>query len=263
MGKPSKEIEKTVDCSLIDEPDGMLRMDIDQDYIDELALSIKEIGLLQRILLARSGDRFEIVAGHCRFLAHRKAGIPRIKAIIRTMTRREIVIARATENIARKDLTPIEEAATYNDMLTNHEMSLEEIGKKMGKSPGIVKRRIDMLRMPPQLQESLHKKRISIAVAEELWPISDMTQLDYYLSFALDGGCTKNVARQWCKDWKDSQRRQSTANVGGGEPAAPYEPRPTFMTCDMCQGPVELGKDRVFRTCPECSQLIINATKGV
>lgn len=263
MAKPSKEIEKTVDCSLIDEPDGMIRMDIDQDYINELALSIKEIGLLQRILLARKGERFEIVAGHCRFLAHIRAGIPRIKAIIRTMTRREIVIARATENIARKDLTPIEEAATYSDMHETHGMSLEEIGKKMGKSPGIVKRRIDMLRMPPQLQEALHKRRISIAVAEELWPISDLTQLDYYLSFALDGGCTKDVARQWCKDWKDSKRRQSSAVAGGGEAMSPCEPRPTFLPCDLCLNPVELGKDKIMRACPECYQLIIQALKGV
>jgi len=179
------------------------------------------------------------------------------------MTRHEIVIARATENIQRKDLTPIEEAATYNDLHKIYGMSLEEIGKKMGKSPGIVKRRIDMLRMPPQLQEALHKKRVSIAVAEELWPISDLAQLDYYLSFALDGGCTKDVARQWCKDWKDSQRRSSTAVEGSGEPMSPYEPRPTFLPCDLCQGPVELGKDKIMRACPECYKLILQALKGV
>lgn len=263
MGKLLKEVEKSVDLSLIDEPDGILRIDIDQEELTELAQSIKEIGLLQRILLARKGERFEIVFGHRRYLAHVKAGIPKIRSIIRTMTREEIAIARATENISRKDLTPIEEAATYNDLKKKYGMSLEDIGKKMGKSPGIVKRRIDMLRMPPQLQEALHKGRISIAVAEELWPISNLVQLDYYLSFALDGGCTKDVARQWCKDWKDSQRRQPGAIEGGGEPMSPYEPRPTFLPCDLCQGPVELGHDKIMRACPKCYQQVINALKGV
>lgn len=263
MVKHSKEIEKSVNLSLIDEPDGILRMDIDPDELEELAQSIQEIGLLQRVLLARMGDRFEIVFGHRRFLAHQKAGIPKIKAVVRTMSREEIAIARATENISRRDLTPIEEAVTYNDLHDKYGMSIADIGKKMGKSPGIVKRRIDMLRMPPQLQKALHKKRISIAVAEELWPISDLVQLDYYLSFALDGGCTKDVARQWCKDWKDSQRRQSTAVEGGGEQFSPCEPRPTFLSCDLCEGPVELGKDKIMRACPDCYKQILQALKGV
>jgi len=255
--------QKEVDLTLIDEPVGMLRLEIDHDYIEELAQSIKEIGLLQPILLAKAGSRFEIVAGHCRFLAHQKAGLLRIKAIIREMTRGEIVIARATENINRKDLTPIEEAATYKDLITNHEMSVQDVAKKMGKSPGIVKRRIDLLRMPATLQKAVHDKKISISVAEELWPITDEAQLDYYLSFALDGGCTQAVARTWCQDWRDTKRRSDSGTVQGGEIMSPYEPRPTFLPCDLCEGPVELGKDRMLRACPECFQSIVKAIKGV
>jgi len=127
MAKRSKVMTKAVDLALIDEPDGIIRMDIDPEYIAELSQSIKEIGQLQDILLAIKGDRFEIVAGHCRYLAHIKAGLTRINAKVREMTRNEIVIARATENIARKDLTPIEEATTYNDLYKNYDMSLEDI----------------------------------------------------------------------------------------------------------------------------------------
>jgi len=263
MTKKAKELTTEIDLNLIDEPDGILRKEIDPEYISELAQSIREIGLLQPVLLARSGPRYEIVAGHCRYLAHIKAGLSRIKATVRDMTREEIVIARATENLNRKDLTPVEEALTYRDLVENHGLTLEQVGKKMGKTPGLVKRRMDILRMCPQLQDALHKKRISIGVAEELWPISDLTQLDYYLSFALDGGCTVAVARQWCKDWKDQMRRKSSDVAGGGELLNPYEPRPTFLTCDVCNGPVELGKDKIFRACPECHKSIILALKGV
>ena len=263
MTKLLKEITKEIDLNLIDEPDGILRMEIDPEYILELATSIKEIGLIQPVLLARSGSRFEMVAGHCRLLAHHKAGLLRIKATIRDMTREEIVVARATENLNRKDLTPVEEALTYKDLVENHGLTLEQVGKKIGKSPALVKRRMDILRMAPQLQDALHKKRISIGVAEELWPISDLIQLDYYLSFAIDGGCTVAVARQWRHDWLDSVRRKSSDVVGGGNLASPYEPRPTFMTCDLCIGPVELGKDILLRVCPDCHKQLLNALKGV
>jgi len=261
--KRVKEAVKDVELTLIDEPDGVARLEIDQEYISELAQSIREIGLLQPILLAIKGDRFEIVAGHMRYLAHCKAGLTKIKAVIRELTREQIVIMRATENLARKDLSPIEEAITYNDLHEVHGISIQDISQKVGKSPGLVKRRIDLLRMPEVLTKALHLRRLSISVAEELWPISDLVQLDYYLTFALDHGCTTAVARQWCKDWRDSIRRKS-ADVGrGGELLSPQEPRPTFLACDICVNPVELGKDIVLRICPKCQTTIIKAIKGV
>lgn len=259
--KPNDDVT-LVNISEIDQPQDALRLDIDEAYISELALSIREVGLLQPILLAKSGDRYEVVFGHCRFLAHIKAGIPRIRATVKVMTPTEVAISRATENLTRKDLTPVEEAKTYNDLIVKGNMTLEQVGKKMGKTPGLIKRRIDILRMAPVLQEALHNKRISIGVAEELWPISDQTQLEYYLSYALDGGCTVTIARQWCKDWKDQIRRGSSDVDGGGESISPYEPRPTYMTCELCKGPVELGQDKVVRTCLSCYKRLIDAIKG-
>jgi ParB family chromosome partitioning protein len=262
MTKRLKGAVKDVELALIDEPDGVARLEIDQEYISELAQSIREIGLLQPILLAIKGDRFEIVAGHMRYLAHYKAGLSKIRAVVRDLTREQIVIMRATENLARKDLTPVEEAITYNDLYETHGISIQDIAQRVGKSPGLIKRRIDLLRMPEELTQALHLKRISISVAEELWPISDPAQLSYYLSFALDGGCTRTVARQWCKDWKDSVRRKGNAGEPGGEPLSPQEPRPTFLPCDLCLNPVELGKDIVMRICPSCNSTIQKAVKG-
>lgn len=256
MTKPKSQIEKNVELILIDEPEDMVRLEIDYDYIDELALSIKEIGLLQSILLARKGDRFELVAGHCRYLAHKKLGILKIRSTIQDMTNEQIVIARATENLSRKNLTPLEEAKTYHGLIHKHGLSLEEVARKVGKSPALVKRRQDILKMPEPLQKAVHKKLISITVAEELWPISDLSMLEYYLSFALEGGCTATVARSWCKEWKDSKRRDEAGNEEAGESLSPFEPRPVYVTCDICQGPTELGKEIVLRCCPECHATI-------
>lgn len=262
MTKILKNKITEVDLSLIDEPKAVVRMGISSEAVSELAQSISEIGLLQPVLLRKDGERYEVIAGHRRFLAHKELGAKKISAIIKVMTDQEAAVARATENLSREDLTPIEEAATYFDLCESHAMSLEQISAKVGKSPGLVKRRMDLLKMPPVLQKALHSKKLSIGVAEELWPIADAATLDYYLSFALDGGCTVAVARQWKHDWLDAQRRKSSEVGGSGELASPYEPKPTFMACDLCEGPVELGKDRIFRACPACAQLIINAIKG-
>ena len=256
MVQRSKQTIKNISLDLIDEPKGVIRMDIDPGGIEELAQSISEIGLLQPILVAIDGDRFELVFGHRRWLACEKLGLSSIRSIVREMSQSEIGIARATENISRADLTPIEEAAIYKNLIDIYSLSLEQVAQKMGKSAGTIKRRMDLLKMPPQLQKAVHNKSISISVAEELWTIADMTDLEYYLTFAVDSGCTKEVARSWAKEWKDKKRRQDNPGVGGGGVLAPTEPRPVYVSCDICAGPMEIGKETVFRVCPECFKTI-------
>jgi len=256
MGKLSKQIIKDISLDLIDEPKGILRLDIDPDAIEELAQSIQEIGLLQPVLVAVDGERFELVFGHRRYLASKKLGLPTIKSIARVMTQEQIGIARATENISRADLTPIEEAATYKNLLDQYGLSLDQVAQKMGKSAGTIKRRMDLLKMPPQLQKAVHGKQISMSVAEQLWTISDLADLDYYLSFAMDGGCTKEVARSWAQDWRKKKRQQKNPGAEGGQDIAPTEPRPVYVSCDLCAGPMEIGEETVLRLCPGCAKVI-------
>ena len=257
MPRHSKQTVKDISLDLIDEPKGVLRLDIDPEALSDLAQSISEIGLLQNILLAVDGERFEIVFGHRRFLAHKKLGLSSIRSVVRVMTHQEIGIARATENISRDDLTPIEEAATYRNLIDEYGLTLEQVAKKMSKTPGTIKRRMDLLRMPPILQKAVHKKQISMTVAEELWPIADEASLEYYLSFAIENGCTREVARQWAKDWKDTQRRSQTSDGEGPRVAlSPNEPRPSYVPCDICNQPVDLNTTKIFRTCPECFRAI-------
>jgi len=120
------------------------------------------------------------------------------------------------KNLSRSDLTPMEEAKNYQELIDVYSMTLEQVGNKFGKTAGTIKRRMDLLKMPPALQKAVHKGLISMSAAEELWPISNETDLDYYLLFAVENGCTKEVARQWCKQWKDSQRHQSEPGVETG-----------------------------------------------
>lgn len=252
MAKPSIQKITEVDLSLIDEPQVIARKEIDPEYISGLARSISEIGLLQPILVRPDGERYEIVAGHCRFLAHKEAGLSTIRSLVRVMTDKEAAIARATENLGRVDLSPLEEGVIYRDLIDVHGMTVDQVASHVGKSTTIVMRRMDLLKMPPVLQGAVHTKAISISVAEELWAIRDEAQLKYYLSFAIEGGCTQAVARSWAKEWKDSVRRTAAGAVEGGGVSSPFEPRPCYIACDLCTGPVELGQDKLVRLCPQC-----------
>ena len=259
MVKASGLNAKNVEMDLIDEPKGVVRLEIDPGQVKGLAENIDEVGLLQPIIVRPDGERFEIVLGHRRYLAHKVLKARKIACIVRVLSDVECAIMRGTENVQRVDLSPIEEAAIYADLRDTHNLSHDQIGKKMGKSPGIVKRRLDLLKMPPHLQQAIHIKAINYSVAEELWSLGDNSAIDYFLGYAVDHGATQAVVRGWVKDWKDEQRRKQSGTGEGGGARAPMETRPVYVACDLCEGPMELGSETLFRTCPKCKDIILQS----
>lgn len=262
MAKTLKPKLQEISLDLIDEPAGVNRLGIDPEEVQVLADNIVAVGLLQPISVRPVDKRFEIIAGHRRYLAHRVLGRTGITCIVRQVDDLTCALARASENRGRVDLSPIEEAAVYANLCDNYGLTIDEVGEHMGVTPGIVRRRMDLLKMPPQLQKAIHQKQITYGVAEELWRIKDVGMIDYYLGFAVDHGVTVAVARGWVKDFRDSKRRADTDIGEGRGVASPAEPRPIYVTCDVCQGPMELGSEEVIRACSDCVGRIRNALKG-
>lgn len=259
MAKVSKSKNRLIPLDQIDEPSGVVRLEINPSEIKDLAESIREVGLLQAAVVRPVGDRFEIVVGHRRYLAHKLNDARGIECVIRELSDLECALVRATENIQRVGLSPIEEAAIYADLRDNHNLTYEQISKRMGKSPGVVRRRLDLLKMPPALQKAVHHKQVTYSVAEELWSLGDDASIDYYLSFAIENGATRDVVRAWVKDAKDRKRREGSAGVVGGGEQSPMEPRPVYVACDICHGSMELGTEMIFRSCPTCTDHIKKA----
>jgi len=255
MKTPKKRITD-IEVDKIDVSDEVDRMEIDQGKLDELAASISEVGLLQPVLLRPAGERFEIVAGRRRWLAFKMLKLEWIGAVVTKMDDEEAAVIRATENLARQDLTPLEEANIFSNLIEKYDMGYDEVGKKFGYKPGTVRRRLDLLKMPEVLRVAVHSGAIGVSVAEELWPITDEGDLNYYLGFAIESGCTRDTARSWCKDWRDTTRRKKKASEEGSVLVAPNEPRPVYIPCDLCQSPMVLGREVLLRVCGECDSTI-------
>jgi len=228
------------------------RIEINPKEIDELADNIDRQGLLQSPILRVSGDSYETVVGDRRILAIRQLGWTEVTCVICEMTDAATAEARASENLQRVDLSVIEEGRIYENLHTNYGMSIDRIARKMGKSPGVVKRRMDLLKMPQDLQSAMHKKQISYGVAEALWPISDATALDYYLGFAIEHGVTVPIARQWTHDWKSSQRRAEIENTDPADALTAPMMRPTYIACDLCDQPELVESLSILRICRNC-----------
>ena len=250
--------QRLIDMDLIIEPEGDIRLDIPERSIFELSESMKEIGLLQAIILSEEEGKFEVVAGRRRWLAAKRLNWKKIRAEVRKLTRLQIALIRATENLQREGLSPIEEGAVYADLFDNHGLTMKMIADRMGKASSTVKGMMDLLRMDPEIQKAIHYRKISIGVARVLNKIEDKKDLYRYLELAIENGVTEAVAKLWTEEYrKGLQYVHSSERQPGPLPETIREEK-YFTMCQTCEGPTEYKDLRVIKVCEKCHDLIVS-----
>lgn len=257
--KKKKDRYQLIDLELISEPEGRLRMEIDEDQIEELAKSIDELGLRQAIEVIDRGEKYEIVYGERRVLAHRALGRDKIWAKIVSLNEDQIALVRATENIARSNLSPIEEAATFKDLRDRFQLSIDQICKKVGRSHGNVKMRLDLLKMSKKIQKAVHSGKVTMSVAAELWLCPDEGHQDYLLEIAMEHGAKRDVVRQWVNEYRKLKRSNNAAGEKGAEDHTPMEQKSIYHTCEVCDGAVSLSEVVTLIICKTCNKKIREA----
>lgn len=132
------------------------RKNIDAESLEELASSIREVGVLQPVLVRELGDnRYELIAGERRWRAARLAGLTSIPAIVVEATDKEALSFALVENLQRSDLNPLEEAYGYKRLMQEFDLTQEEIAQLVGKKQSTIANKLRLLRLPPLIQEKL------------------------------------------------------------------------------------------------------------
>ena len=145
------------------------RRDFDPDALQELANSIREIGIIQPITLRQVADeRFQIIAGERRWRASQIAGLNAIPAYIRTIKDENVMEMALVENIQREDLNAIEIALAYEHLLEGEGMTQEKVSERVGKSRTAITNYLRLLKLPAQVQMALQKKEIDMGHARAL-----------------------------------------------------------------------------------------------
>lgn len=161
--------------------------------LKELAVSIKEHGVIQPIIVRKVNDKYEIIAGERRYKASALAGLTKIPAIIRDLDDKESSKVALLENLQRKNLNPIEEAKTYQKILELDQMTQEELAKTMGKSQSAVANKLRLLSLPEEVQDALLKENISERHARSLLNLKNSEEQKELLKKIID---TKMTVRQ-------------------------------------------------------------------
>ena len=146
----------------------------DDTRLEELAHSLREVGLLQPIVVRPAGeDRYEIVAGERRFRAARLAGLEEVPAIVRTTQDGDLLTEALVENIHRADLNPLEEAAAFQQLLDDFGVTHEQLAAKLGKSRPAISNALRLLTLPAPLQQQIASGALSAGHARALLALPD------------------------------------------------------------------------------------------
>lgn len=248
---------KTVALELIDRPVKISRETIDPERVRELAESIREVGLLQPVVLRAVNGRYEMVAGDRRYLAHKLLGLKEIKALVKELDDRETVVIRGIENLQRVNLTIAEEAHVYLVLKEEGGLSYVEIAKKTGKAKSTIERYIKYARCPEEVRRLFDSSKLSLSVLETLQEIDDPEIFMMYLKDAVFNGITPKVARMWVDEYEKTKQGTLYSEEGGVPvPSVDIEQKPIFMTCEVCLGPTEIRAVRNIAICPECAKKV-------
>ena len=146
------------------------RQHFDQESIQELATSITAHGVLQPIVVSRTADGFELIAGHRRVLASRVAGKTSIPAVVREDVRDRLELA-LVENLQRADLNAIETARAYKLLMETYDLTQEQLAERLGKSRSAVANTLRALQAPQILQDAVQEGKISEGHLRALLPL--------------------------------------------------------------------------------------------
>ena len=174
---PKEEIIKVPIAELRSNP-YQPRKVFDEEALKELASSIKEHGVFQPIIIKKSIKGYEIIAGERRVKASKLAGLKEVPAIVRDFSDNEMMEIALLENLQRENLSAIEEANAYKNLLTSLNLTQEQLSERIGKSRSHITNMIGLLSLPTTTQNLINQKEISMGHARVLSKLKDENQIN-------------------------------------------------------------------------------------
>ncbi|MEI4804120.1 ParB/RepB/Spo0J family partition protein [Bacillus sp. NPDC077411] len=179
------------------------------EAIQELALSIKEHGILQPLIVRKSIKGYEIVAGERRFRAAKEAKLKTVPAVVRELNDQQMMEFALLENLQREDLTPIEEALAYQMLMEELKVTQEQLAKRLGKSRPHIANHIRLLSLPLFVQEMIVNGSISMGHGRTLLALKDKTKINSLLQRIKEEGLNVRQLEQIIQQMNEYVSRET------------------------------------------------------
>ena len=237
-GAPLTREFREIPLGLIDDPQLPARSTMDEHKLDELATDIRLKGLIEPIIVARNGERYEVIAGHRRRIASGRAGLVAVPCIVYPTRGAYLEGVKYSENRYREELGPADEAIYFAELLERDcGGDVDKLCEQLGEKRGYVEGRLLLFQGDAEVFSTLQQGKIGIGIAHELNRCSDEPQRRSFLWNAVQGGATAALVRGWVDQWKRQQQLAGGAVVAAEPLTAPAPvPETDFFRCYCCRG---------------------------
>ena len=178
----------------------------DETALQELAQSIKNLGVIQPITLRKDGDKFEIISGERRYRASKIAGLTSIPAYIRLVNDQELLEMALVENIQREDLDAIEVALTYQRLLDEIGLTQENLSQRVGKERSTITNSIRLLRLSPDIQQAIRAGEISAGHGRAIISVEDENNQQELFNKIIKEGLNVRQAEKAASEFKNPKK---------------------------------------------------------
>lgn len=189
------------------------RQEFNKEELQELALSIKENGIIQPITVRQiKPDLYQLVTGERRWRASRMIGLQKIPAIIKDYDDQQMMETALIENIQREDLNPIEEAQAYQRMMDEFKLTQEEVANKVGKSRSSIANIVRLLNLTPKVQVYVSRETISMGHARALLAIKDPEEQIKVTEYIIDNNLsvreTEKLVQSYIREKEENEAKE-------------------------------------------------------
>jgi ParB family chromosome partitioning protein len=197
------------------------RVAFDEETIGALADSIREVGLLQPVLVRPSGDGFELIAGERRWRAARRVGLQVIPALVRETDDNTALEQALVENLQRSDLNPLEEAAAYQQLIEDFHVTHEQVAARVGKSRAAISNTLRLLQLPPSIQRLVRERQIQMGHARALLGTPDRAFQEALAKRIVKDDLSVRQVEEAVRARNDAPDKARSTNGAGGKRRPP------------------------------------------
>ncbi len=178
------------------------RTTFDKDALGSLTASVKEVGILQPLVVRKAEDEgfYQLIAGERRLRAAKEAGLTEVPVVIRTGDDRSSLTEALIENVQRQDLSPLEEAAAYEQLLEEFGLTHQEVGDRVGKSRSAVTNALRLLTLPASIQGLLERGGLSAGAARAFVGMEDRKYAEHVAHRAAEEGWSVRQVEEAVRD---------------------------------------------------------------
>lgn len=230
---------KVISLDRILTPEISLRSDLSHEAVADLVQSIKEVGIIEPLVVREKDEYYDLIAGHRRLVAAGIAGLTKAPCLIVEADDLKADVLKIHENLNRNDINPIDWAKYLQHLKKQYSLSTAKIAKKLGMSEAWVAQHLAILEYDAPLLEALENDMISFSAARELAQIKDPKKRGVYVKHAVMGGCTPKLAIRWRKEANREMIDQPKAPEKKEDPPTQGSNGENLPDCFVCRKAVE------------------------